>query len=306
MRVFSYSILISCTILSSISFANENPTHFRHPIKEVSGDQFPRSIDEFHTKFGDGHSVEEPIIFKGTAKNWEIMKCISDDKLDRNYGNSLVSIFSNWNEDEESIGSQSVVMPLSKYIEISREAKQNSHYLIHRCIRGDNATVNSFQCKLSDEKKEDEKSRKKLTIELSHICSDLEKKSEFPMESASWDSKTQKPFILWFFGGYSKTMFHNHMANFLTQLRGKKKAYIINPNEAHFLNCPVTKERTGCLSTVDPENPDYERHPYFANANVYEVTVEEGDVLFIPTSWFHNVQAIDVPSLSLVYFYPKI
>ncbi|XP_046465563.1 bifunctional peptidase and (3S)-lysyl hydroxylase JMJD7 isoform X2 [Neodiprion pinetum] len=41
--------------------------------------------------------------------------------------------------------------------------------------------------------------------------------------------------------------------------------------------------------SIDPLNPDYMRYPAYKNANTLRVTVCEGDVLYLPSLWFHHV-----------------
>ena len=41
---------------------------------------------------------------------------------------------------------------------------------------------------------------------------------------------------------------------------------------------------------VDPLNPDTDRYPEFANVCPLEVTVGPGDVLYLPSLWFHHVR----------------
>ena len=58
----------------------------------------------------------------------------------------------------------------------------------------------------------------------------------------------------------------------------------------------IDEEPKGCQSetipwiSVDPLNPDYETYPEFANAKELSCTVEKGDVLYLPSLWFHHVQ----------------
>jgi hypothetical protein len=41
---------------------------------------------------------------------------------------------------------------------------------------------------------------------------------------------------------------------------------------------------------VDPLNPDYETYPEFAKVKSVSCTVKKGDVLYLPSLWFHHVQ----------------
>lgn len=41
---------------------------------------------------------------------------------------------------------------------------------------------------------------------------------------------------------------------------------------------------------IDPLRPDLERYPLYRNANPIVVRVEAGDLLYLPSLWFHHVQ----------------
>ena len=41
---------------------------------------------------------------------------------------------------------------------------------------------------------------------------------------------------------------------------------------------------------IDPLNPDLEKFPDFAHAKPVTVTVNAGEMLYLPSLWFHHVQ----------------
>lgn len=83
--------------------------------------------------------------------------------------------------------------------------------------------------------------------------------------------------------------------NFLAQIRGRKKAFLIAPGHPKIVY--PYKWNVG-HSPLDPERPDLDRFPSFAGATIYEAVLEPGDVLFIPTFWWHFVQSLE-PSISV-------
>jgi hypothetical protein len=62
------------------------------------------------------------------------------------------------------------------------------------------------------------------------------------------------------------------------------------------------------VSMVDPLNPDLERYPRYAAAREVGMSAElaPGDALFIPTLWWHHVQALDSLNLLVNYWYNDI
>lgn len=45
---------------------------------------------------------------------------------------------------------------------------------------------------------------------------------------------------------------------------------------------------------LDVEQENLEKYPKFSNAERYECLLEEGDIIFIPALWFHNITAIEM------------
>ena len=42
--------------------------------------------------------------------------------------------------------------------------------------------------------------------------------------------------------------------------------------------------------SVDPLNPDFTKYPNFKKANILKVRVFAGDILYLPSLWYHHVQ----------------
>ena len=59
------------------------------------------------------------------------------------------------------------------------------------------------------------------------------------------------------------------------------------------------------VSLVDFAEPDFETHPRFAEAlkNARVAELEPGDALFIPSMWWHHVEALDVFNVLLNYWW---
>lgn len=45
------------------------------------------------------------------------------------------------------------------------------------------------------------------------------------------------------------------------------------------------------MSPVDIKKPNYERFPRFKNRTSFRCEVSEGEVLFLPSFWWHEVQS---------------
>jgi len=99
--------------------------------------------------------------------------------------------------------------------------------------------------------------------------------------------------------------------NFLCQISGKKQLFIYEPHdntklyEAHiqeatldynaasgkFRRKKLLESTSMVMSPVDILNPDYHRFPKFKEARALNCTINEGDVLFMPSFWWHEVQS---------------
>lgn len=78
------------------------------------------------------------------------------------------------------------------------------------------------------------------------------------------------------------------MDNFLVQIKGKKRVVLFHPGDA--LNLYLVGDKS---SVLDIDAPNLTKFPLFDKAERYECYLYPGDVLFIPSLWFHNVLMYD-------------
>jgi lysine-specific demethylase 8 len=92
--------------------------------------------------------------------------------------------------------------------------------------------------------------------------------------------------------------------NFFVQVRGRKKFMLYAPDEAPRLHYPEPSFPHYHLhfSPVTVEDPDLARHPRFREARGVELVVEAGQVLHIPSGWWHYVRGLE-PSISLNFWW---
>jgi hypothetical protein len=89
--------------------------------------------------------------------------------------------------------------------------------------------------------------------------------------------------------GTISAMHHDLNAHLFCQLHGRK----------HFKLVPVFEiaalyNRRAVWSAVDAARPDLERYPAYREADILEVVIEPGELLFLPIGWWHWVHALDV------------
>jgi hypothetical protein len=83
---------------------------------------------------------------------------------------------------------------------------------------------------------------------------------------------------------------------FLMQVYGRKRYYVWSPEDSA---CMYPHGEPPNLSPVrDVENPDLEKYPLFAKARLTTFVLEPGELLFVPSRWWHTAKML-TPSITL-------
>lgn len=77
------------------------------------------------------------------------------------------------------------------------------------------------------------------------------------------------------------------MDNILIQVSGEKRVVLFSPSDAHLMYLDGDKSRV-----IDIDSPDLNTFPDFVKAKRFECTLYPGDILYIPSLWFHNTKAL--------------
>ena len=94
---------------------------------------------------------------------------------------------------------------------------------------------------------------------------------------------------LWIGPRGTVTPLHFDMINNLfCQIRGSKRVRLV-PS----WSLPWVYNDYHVYSDVDAATPDFEQHPLFENATVYDFVVSAGEILFIPIGWWHHLESLD-------------
>lgn len=76
--------------------------------------------------------------------------------------------------------------------------------------------------------------------------------------------------------------------NLFFQVMGRKRFILLAHDQRHYCY------RYGWRwFEVDPEQPDYDRHPLYRNAKAIECIVEPGDMLYLPPGMLHHVRSLE-------------
>jgi [protein]-arginine 3-hydroxylase / protease len=99
------------------------------------------------------------------------------------------------------------------------------------------------------------------------------------------------------------TLHFDSSHNLFVQIAGTKKVVLIPPEQSDCVYFPCREFGLNLhFSPVEVERPDPSRHPLFARTTPWEVTVQPGEMLFIPATWWHYLRALE-PSISLNFWW---
>ncbi|XP_070980031.1 HSPB1-associated protein 1 homolog isoform X1 [Oncorhynchus clarkii lewisi] len=88
--------------------------------------------------------------------------------------------------------------------------------------------------------------------------------------------------------------------NLVLQVQGRKRWHLFPPADTSCLYpSRIPYEESSVFSQVDVLQPDLQRFPAFRHARAYTVTLQPGQVLFVPRHWWHYVESVDPITVSV-------
>ncbi len=91
--------------------------------------------------------------------------------------------------------------------------------------------------------------------------------------------------------------------NLFAQIVGKKRLTLISPEDMDRVYALPLISKLPQASVVDAERPDLARFPRFRGVRPITVEVGPGDLLYLPSRWWHQVRALE-PSISINWWWP--
>jgi hypothetical protein len=82
--------------------------------------------------------------------------------------------------------------------------------------------------------------------------------------------------------------------NAIVLLSGRRRYILAHPDQCNNMNLLPRGHPSARHSAVDWSDPDLESYPTFADARVNEVVMLPGDVLYLPTNWFHFIVSLEL------------
>ena len=81
--------------------------------------------------------------------------------------------------------------------------------------------------------------------------------------------------------------------NFVAVLGGRRRYILSHPDQCEHLALHPMGHPSARHSMVDFSDPDLEKYPQFKQARSSEVVLQAGDLLYLPTNWFHYIVSLD-------------
>lgn len=82
--------------------------------------------------------------------------------------------------------------------------------------------------------------------------------------------------------------------NAIVVLGGERRYILSHPNQCKTLSLFPNGHPSARHSAVDWSNPDLVQFPNFHEAKVNEVVMQAGDLLYLPTNWFHYIISLEL------------
>ena len=82
--------------------------------------------------------------------------------------------------------------------------------------------------------------------------------------------------------------------NSVAMLGGLRRWVMAHPNQCDGMYLLPRGHPSGRHSDVDWSNPDLNKYPKFENVLANEVILRPGDVLYVPTAWFHFIVSLNL------------
>jgi hypothetical protein len=226
------------------------------------------SRDEFYENY---YFLNRPVILKDIASSSPARTKWSPKFFAENYGSVPVQITSgrgSLSDYEASFRRTTQTVTIAEFVKrLYLEGETNDFYLVARNYFFENPA-------------------------LAPLRNDLQPPPEI-IDTADHSRGTAK---LWFGPKGTVTPLHHDEHSILfMQIYGKKQFKLIPSFEL-----PKIYPRKNFYSAVDPENVDAEQYPKFLQASISDVTLEPGDILFIPVGWWHWAKSLDI-SISVTF-----
>ena len=203
--------------------------------------------------------ANRPVVLKGVAKDWNCVKTWTPDRLKEKYGEDRIPLI----DASPKIDDITQMDYSVKYVDFKD--------VIEGMKVGDNSMYSRFNDLLGNHP---------------------ELRDDFDID---WFVERREKLVSGkvfqcFIGGKG-TYTHIHSAiqsNFFTQVYGQKRWLLYPPSYNQYLR-PIVEGRPYFGTLYRPTDRNFSDYPEMEYLDYYDVTLEPGDILYNPPSWWHHV-----------------
>ncbi|XP_024142132.1 HSPB1-associated protein 1 homolog [Oryzias melastigma] len=88
--------------------------------------------------------------------------------------------------------------------------------------------------------------------------------------------------------------------NLVLQVQGRKRWHLFPPEDTpNLYPTRIPYEESSVFSSVNVQSPDLKKFPAFQAAQAHIVTLQPGQVLYVPRHWWHYVESVDPVTVSV-------
>jgi hypothetical protein len=221
------------------------------PIERIS----PPSRDEFEARYV---KRSRPVILRGAIDDWPAMKSWSLPYFKGRFGERLVPAIRRKDGSlyDAKAGLHYEKVRFADYVDRLGEARPMDLYMVFR--------VHEALPELFDD------------VIKPDYCRD-----------ARWYRAR-----FWFGGAETKSPLHRDLPdNLYAQISGRKRFILLDRRLTRMVHQHPFYSGVPNYSPVDAEAPDLDRHPRFRGAPLLVADLEPGDLLYIPSLWWHQARA---------------
>jgi hypothetical protein len=118
-----------------------------------------------------------------------------------------------------------------------------------------------------------------------------------------WIQAEHPDINLWLGSDTQGPLHYDYPNNFFAQLYGTKRFVIFSPQDTPHLYPYACDAAMAHCSHVDVNDPDLMTYPRFESASAFTFELQAGELLFLPSFWWHQVQGTGV-SVSVNLWWP--
>ncbi|XP_031632331.1 bifunctional peptidase and (3S)-lysyl hydroxylase Jmjd7 [Contarinia nasturtii] len=235
-----------------------------------------------------------PVVIRGACSKWEACNKWNSDYLRNISGNKFVSVAATPNGLADGIATK---MPENKeYFVLPEERRMKMSEFLDKLSVSDDDQILYIQ-----------KQNSNLSEDFPELMSDIDVNTL----KFAYEAFNKNPDAINFWMGDSRSITSLHKdpyENIYCVISGYKDFILISPTDYPFIKRskyplgiyktengkiqidPVTTGEKIEWCSIDPLNPNLEKFPEFKKASPITVRVNEGDILYLPSLWYHHVQ----------------